>query len=87
MDETNTSNPSFVGQSTGKRLIDSILYQWVTKELNLLLSHKTDNSSGNQEGLIKDQRVWSPAECAQVMAVSIKVLYDRFKVFCCLLLR
>lgn len=31
------------------------------------------------EGLIKDQRVWSPAECAQVMASSIKVLYQRFQ--------
>ena len=40
-----------------------------------------DSSNNNREGLIKDQRVWSPAECAQVMAVSVKILYERFKVF------
>lgn len=36
--------------------------------------------SDQQGGLIKDQKVWSPAECVQAMVSSIKILYQRSKV-------
>jgi hypothetical protein len=49
--------------------------------INLLLSKNfTDEPFGNQEGIIKDQRVWSLSECAEVMAASVKTLYKQFKV-------
>uniref|UniRef100_A0A0N7ZUD8 SUMO-activating enzyme subunit n=1 Tax=Daphnia magna TaxID=35525 RepID=A0A0N7ZUD8_9CRUS len=35
--------------------------------------------SDQQGGLIKDQKVWSPAECVQAMVSSIKILYQRSK--------
>lgn len=40
-----------------------------------------ENLCGNQEGLIKDQQVWSPSECARAMSESVKTLHRRFKVF------
>ena len=40
----------------------------------------------NSEGLIKDQRIWSIAECVQTMALSIKALYGRLQVTMCFIL-
>ncbi|KAI9555299.1 hypothetical protein GHT06_017814 [Daphnia sinensis] len=71
----------------GKFFCDDIKYLlsmdklWTkrTPPIPLSWDNLPDESSDQQGGLIKDQKVWSPAECVQALVSSIKILYQRFK--------
>ena len=43
-----------------------------------LVADGTENAIN--DGIIKDQRLWSIVECSQVMATSIEILHQRLKV-------
>lgn len=61
--------------------VDIFLYRiFSCRPLKYILIFLVDETSGQQEGLIKDQKVWTPAECAQAMVTSTKILHQRTKV-------
>ncbi|XP_057369356.1 SUMO-activating enzyme subunit 2-like [Daphnia carinata] len=71
----------------GKFFCDDIKYLlsmdklWTkrTPPIPLSWDNLPDETSHQQGGLIKDQKVWSLAECVQALVSSIKTLYQRFK--------
>jgi len=49
--------------------------------LRKLFKFSSTLGNSNDKGMIKDQHIWSPSECVQVMISSLTALYQRFQVF------